>query len=152
MKKKIAIALALCLLMLGIMVTPVFAVAHKVDLDNVSTDPGSGFVIGNSCQGPLSHSPFDPTGPEAKGAGLLRISLKDALPNVAYEVRIRMADVPMDWIGLGLYLETNGQGNGNFIGDKLLGQQPQTARMEYALFRDDVMRFVTAEPVTNIIK
>jgi hypothetical protein len=153
MKKKIAIALALCLLMLGMMVTPVFAAAHKVDLIALAGEPGSGFVIGNSCQGPESDQ-LSP-GTFYKGAGLVRISLKDAEPNAEYEVWIMAEILPDVWIQVwGPFgpLETNAQGNGNFIGEKLLGVPPSEAIVEYGLFRDGDIKFVTEEPVTNIVK
>ena len=153
MKKKIAIAMVLCLLMLGIMVAPVFAAAHKVDLVSYLGEPGSGFVIGNSCQGPESDQ-LSP-GTFYKGAGLMRISLKGAMPNAEYEVWIVAEILPDVWIPVwGPFgpLETNAQGNGNFIGEKLLGVPPGEAEVEYGLFRGGEMRFKTEIPVTNIVK
>jgi len=155
MKKKIAIALALCLLVLIIMVAPVFAAAHKVDLISYAGEPGSGFVIGNSCQGPESDQ-LSP-GEFHKGAGLVRISLKGAMPNAEYEVWIVIPHpvLPDVWIPIwGPFgpLETNAQGNGNFIGEKLLGVPPGEAQVEYGLFRGGEMRFKTEEPVINIVK
>ena len=153
MKKKLAIVLVLCLVMVGIMAGPVFAKAHKVDLIALAGEPGSGFVIGNSCQGPASDQ-FTP-GVLQKGAGLLRISLKGAEPNAEYEVWIVVEILPDVWIQVwGPFgpLETNAQGNGNFIGEKLLGVPPSEAIVEYGLFRDGDIKFVTEEPVTNIVK
>jgi hypothetical protein len=153
MKKKIAIALILCLVVIGIMAVPVFAKAHKVNLIALAGEPGSGFVIGNSCQGPESDQ-LSP-GTFYKGAGLLRISLKGAMPDAEYEVWIVFSPAPGVWIPVwGPFgpLETNAQGNGNFIAEKLLGVPPGLASVEYGLFRDGEIRFVTEEPVTNIVK
>jgi hypothetical protein len=157
MKKKIAIALVLCLVVVSIMAVPVFAKADKVALTALDNEPGSGFVIGNSCAGPASDQ-LTPGTPH-KGAGLLRISLKGAWPDADYDVYM-MVDpsltggvwVPITFFGPFGPLETNAQGNGNFIGDKLLGVPPGTAEVYYGLYRDGVLKFVTEIPVTNEVK
>lgn len=94
--KKIAIAVALSLLVVGIMAGPVLAKADKLPLNAIGSDTGDGFVIFN----------------DNSGADNLQIemSLKGAMPNATYDVIVRVSgvDTPVGTV------TTNRQGNANF--------------------------------------
>ena len=147
MKKKIAIALALCLVMVGIMAAPVFAAAQKVDLVSVSDDPGRGFVIANACQGPLTLDLY--SGNYYHGASDMQLSLKGAKPNADYDVFMMISLLPGVWVPI-TTITTSEQGNANLHMVKR-GIPPITYDVEYALYRDGEMRFIT-DAVTLTIK
>ena len=148
MKKKIAIAVALCLVIVGIMAAPVFAAAQKVELRAISSDPGRGFVIATACQGPLTEDPY--TGVWSKGASHMQLSLKGAMPETVYDVYIHISLLPPGvWVPIAT-ITTNVQGNANLHMIKR-GIAPVTYDVEYALNRDGVTRFIT-DPVTLTIK
>jgi hypothetical protein len=94
--KRILIALALCLVMIGLIVSPAGAAATKVTLNAIGADPGSGFVVFNNTSGPNTVQ--------------LEMSLKGAPANTTYEVYVQL--------GLGDTLvgtvTTNKAGNANF--------------------------------------
>ena len=138
MKKKIAIALVLCLVVVGIMAGPVFAEAQKVDLipytygGTIPADPGSGFVIANN----------------STGASELTIALKGAVPEADYYVWININNMGWGLVGI---LSTNVEGNGIYHG-KWSGIPTGTYDVVYALNRPlYTTKFIT-DPVTLNIK
>jgi len=101
--KRILISLALCLVMVGLMVSPVLAAAQKVTLYQYSytipgaiPDTGSGFVVWNSSEGGDA------------GAIELTVSLKNGDPLTEYVVWIGPA-----WNNVGT-MTTNAYGKANF--------------------------------------
>jgi len=95
--KKILIALALCLVVVGIMAVPALAAAQKVELTPYSgqADPGTGFVVLNN----------------STGGAELTVSLKGAVADAEYTVLANVDSA--GWISIGT-MTTNGQGNANF--------------------------------------
>jgi hypothetical protein len=131
MKKKIAIALALCLVIVSIMAAPVFAKAQKVDLVSVSGDPGRGFAV------------FIPY----TGGSALELSLKGAMPNAEYNVFMEMSLLPGVPIPIGT-MTTNVKGNANFHANAkdIPGGLTWDVRVGLNLVVDPtppVMRFIT---------
>jgi hypothetical protein len=94
--KKVAIALVLSLLLVGIVAVPALAQADKVPLNAIGSDTGGGFVIFNNTSGPDNLQ--------------IEMSLKGAMPNVTYDVIVRVSgvDTPVGSV------TTNKQGNANF--------------------------------------
>lgn len=109
MKKVIAIALAVVLL-LTVGSGVALAKAQKLDLNEIGTDSGSGFVIFNDNSGPNNVN--------------IQMSLKRAEPNTEYDVYVHVG-APDAYVAT---VKTNRKGNVNFhysgsvaSGDQLVG-------------------------------
>ena len=94
--KKLLIALAICLVVVGIMGGPVLAKAQKVPLNPIGTDSGGGFVVFNDTSGPNNVQ--------------LQMSLKGAEPEAVYDVIVHMNGKDT-FVGT---VTTNKKGNANF--------------------------------------
>ncbi len=100
--KKLLIALALCLLMVGLMVSPALAATQKVPLinDSGNPNPGTGYATFITNQG--------------DNELVVNVTLKRALPNTTYSVILSYKLVDSsDWLTYEtIYsFKTNGQGN-----------------------------------------
>ena len=95
--RKILIALAICLLMTGIMAAPALAAAQKVALTPYpgQEGPGTAFMILNN----------------STGGAEFTLSLKGALPDAVYTIYANVDST--GFVALGT-VATNKQGNGNF--------------------------------------
>ena len=103
--KKLLIALAICLLVVGVMGGPVLAKAQKVDLvpcpinyPGPDLPPGGGFVVFNNSAGSNNLE--------------MTVALKGVMPNTAYDIYLGVDS----WGTRGKVgtITTNGQGNANF--------------------------------------
>ena len=94
--KKTAIAMVICLVVLVMAAAPVMAAAQKVDLNQIGTDPGCGFVIFNDTSGPDNVQ--------------IQMSLKGALPKTNYDVIVHIG-APDTYVAT---VTTNVKGNVNF--------------------------------------
>jgi hypothetical protein len=114
--KKLAIVLALCLMMFVVTAVPVLAAAQKVDLvlcpinyptggdvgalNGTAPPPGGGFVVFNNSAG-TNHN-LEVT-----------VSLKGVMPNTAYDIYLFTDNAWYAGAKAGT-VTTNGQGNANF--------------------------------------
>ena len=123
MKKLIAI-MVVAIMVPILVASPAFAKAQKADLNQIGSDPGSGFVVFNDTSGPNNVQ--------------LQMSLKGALPDTVYDVIVHMngSDTPVGTI------TTNSAGNANFH-LSWSEDSPGVRRMGLGLKRSGVWQFGT---------